>query len=112
MFLIVSIEVIMASSCQADLQTQLTFLIEKSKGKYYLSITSKLSDIGKGSKTHWFSFPYGQKNLPCIPPLLENNKYIKDFKEKAEILNSFIANLFFLIKQQQSISTIFVQQDN
>ena len=28
----------------------------------------------------------------------KNNKYIKDFKEKAEMLNSFFANLF-LIKQ-------------
>ena len=29
-----------------DLQLQLNFLIEKSKGKYYSRITSKLSDIG------------------------------------------------------------------
>ena len=29
-----------------DLQIQLNFLIEKSKGKYYSRITSKLSDIG------------------------------------------------------------------
>ena len=35
-----------------DLETQLNFLIEKSKGKYYSRITSKLSDIGKSSKTY------------------------------------------------------------
>ena len=35
-----------------DLQTQLNFLIEKSKEKYYSRITSKLSDIGKSSKTY------------------------------------------------------------
>ena len=34
-----------------DLQAQLNFLIEKSKGKYYSQITSKLFDIGKSSKT-------------------------------------------------------------
>ena len=34
-----------------DLQTQLNFLIEKSKEKYS-QITSKLSDIGKNSKTY------------------------------------------------------------
>ena len=37
-----------------DLQTQLNFLTEKSKGKYYSRITSKLSAIGKSSKTYWF----------------------------------------------------------
>ena len=47
-----------------DLQTQLNFLIEKSKGKYYSRITSKLSDIGKSSKTYWSilkSFLIGKK---------------------------------------------------
>ena len=48
-----------------DLQTQLNFLIEKSKGKYYSQITNKLSDIGKSSKTYWSilkSFLFGKKN--------------------------------------------------
>ena len=36
-----------------DLQTQLNFLIEKPKGKYYSRITSKLQDIGGSSKTYW-----------------------------------------------------------
>ena len=35
-----------------ELQTQLNFLIGKSKGRYYSRITSKLSDIGKSSKTY------------------------------------------------------------
>ena len=52
-----------------DLQAQLNFLIEKSKGKYYSRITSKLSDIGKSSKTYWSilkSFLIGKK-IPCVP---------------------------------------------
>ena len=72
-----------------DLQTQLNFLISKSKRKYYSRITSKLSDIGKRSKTYWSilkSFRIGKKN-PCIPPLLENNEYITDFKKKTELFN-------------------------
>ena len=36
-----------------DLQAQLNFLIEKSKGKYYSRLTSKLSGIGKSSKAYW-----------------------------------------------------------
>ena len=63
------------------LQNQLNFLIEKSIGRYYLRITSQLSDIGKSSKTYWSilkSFLIGEK-IPCIPPLFENNEYITDF---------------------------------
>ena len=61
-----------------DLQAQLNFLIEKSKGKYYSRITSKLSDIGKSSKTYWSilkKFLIGKKIL-CVPRLFENNEYI------------------------------------
>ena len=35
-----------------DLQAQLNFLLEKSKGKYYTRLTSKLSDISKSSKAY------------------------------------------------------------
>ena len=59
-----------------DLQTQLSFLIEKSKVKYSSRTTSKLSDFGKNSKNHWFilkSFFIGKK-VPYIPPLFENNE--------------------------------------
>ena len=47
-----------------DIQAQLNFLIEKSKGKYYSRLTSKLSDIGKSSKAYWSilkSFLIGKK---------------------------------------------------
>ena len=88
-FSIFSVEVITTSSTR-----QLHFLIEKSKGKYYPRITSKLSDIRKSSKTYWSilkSF-FISKKKQCIPPLFENNEYIKDFNKKAELLNSFFAN--------------------
>ena len=47
-----------------DIQTQLNFLIEKSKTKHYSRITSKSSDISKSSKTYWpilKSFLIGKK---------------------------------------------------
>ena len=88
-----------------DLQNQLNFLIEKSKGKYYSRITSKLSDIGKSSKTYWSilkSFLIGKK-IPCIPPLFENKEYITDFKKKAELFNSFFANQCSLINNNSQL---------
>ena len=89
-----------------DLQTQLNFLIEKSKGKYYSGITSKLSDISsKSSKIYWSilkSFLIGKK-IPCIPPLFENNAYITDFKKKAELFNSFFSNQCSLINNNSPL---------
>ena len=88
-----------------DLHTKLNFLIETFKGKYYSRTTKKLSGIGKSSKTYW---PISKrlligKKIPCIPPLLENNEYITDFKEKAELFISFFANQCSLINDNSQL---------
>ena len=36
------------------------------------------------------------KKLPCIPPIFRNNKFIIDFREKADIYNSFFDNQWSL----------------
>ena len=58
------------------------------------------------------------KKIPCIPPLLQNNKYVTDFKKKAELFNLFFVKqcskidnsnelpLNFLKKTDKSISVI------
>ena len=82
-----------------DLQAQLNFLIEKSKGKYYSRLTSKLSGICKSSKAYWSilkSLLIGKK-IPFIPPLFENNEYITDFKKNAELFYSFFSNQCSLV---------------
>ena len=48
------------------------------------------------------SFLIGKK-IPCIPPLLENNEYITDFKKKAELFNSFFANQCSLINNNSQL---------
>ena len=88
-----------------NLQTQLNFLTEKSKGKYYSRLTSKLSDIGKRFKGYWSTlkkFLIGKK-IPCIPPLSKNNEYITDFKKKPELFNSFFANQCSLINNKSQL---------
>ena len=88
-----------------DLQTQINFFIEKSKGKYYSQITSKLFDIDESSKTCWSilkSFLISKK-VPCIPPLFENNEYITDFKKKVELFNSFFPNQCSLINNNSHL---------
>ena len=75
-----------------DLRTQLNFLIEKSSGKYYSRITSKLSDIGKRLISPFFKSFFIGKKIPCIPPLFENNEFMTDFKKKSELVDSFFTN--------------------
>ena len=99
-----------------DLQAQLNFLIEKSKGKYYSRLTSKLSDIGKSSKAYWSilkSFLIGKK-IPCIPPLFENNEYITDFKKKAELFNSLTITFNFhqLCLTNERLSSVKITDDD
>ena len=35
------------------------------------------------------------KEIPCIPAVLEDNKYVRDFKKKAELFNLLFAKQYF-----------------
>ena len=62
--------------------------------------------------------------IPCIPPLLEDNKYVTDLKKKAELFNLFFAQqcskidnsselpLNFLKKTDKSVSAIAFAYDD
>ena len=73
------------------LQKQLKNLIERSQEKYYLHIAKKLMDLMTSLKTYWsiLKILLNNKKNPCIPPLLQDNKYVTDFKKKAELFNCF-----------------------
>ena len=93
---------------------RLNFLIEKSEGKYYSRLTSMLSNIGKSSKAYWSIlkiFCIGKK-IPCFPPLFENNKYITDFKKKAELFNSFFASQCSLINNNSQLPRTLSSKTN
>ena len=54
----------------------------------------KLSDPNIISDTYWSilkCFLTGKK-VPCIPPIFHEKRFITDFREKAELFNSFFAN--------------------
>ena len=85
------------------LQEQLHLLINKSKQNYYSRIASKLTNVQRNPKTYWsLSNRFlNNKKIPLIPPLFHENKFVTDFKEKAELFNSFFAKQCSLIKKQQ-----------
>ena len=92
-----------------SLQNNLTITIETAKQQYFAKIAKKLSDPNISSKTYWSilkCFLTGKK-VPCIPPIFHNNKFITDFREKAELFNSFFANQCSLLQNSSVLPTDF-----
>ena len=67
--------------------------ITNAKNKYYSDLGNKICDSNTGKKCFWTAFNrlVNNKKITNIPPLIENNKYIACFKEKASIFNRYFA---------------------
>ena len=66
-------------------------LILQTKTSYYENLGKKFNDSTLQSKTYWSILKgfHNGKRVPVIPPLLVNNKFVTDFKAKANIFNDF-----------------------
>ena len=71
-------------------QSQLSSLITNLKNKYYSKVAKKLLDPSTNPKTYWSILKtfLNNKKILVIPPSFHDNKFITDFKQKAEIFNS------------------------
>ena len=80
-------------------QDSLTNLIEMSKQKYYSRIGNKLIMTRKSPKTYWslLKLFLNNKKIPILPLLFHENKFITDFKEKADLFNAIFAKQCSLI---------------
>ena len=89
----------------SSLQQRLRDLIDDSKQKYFLRLTQKLNTIQKSTKANCalLKFFLNNRKIPVIPPLFHNNKFVTDFKEKAELFNSFFAKQCSLIKNESKL---------
>ena len=76
-------------------------MIQASKQKYYCRMTNKLINTQKSSKAYWslLNAFLNNKKIPLIPPLFHENRFLTDFKEKAELFNSFFAKQCSLIRK-------------
>ena len=81
------------------LQNQLNVSIEYSKQRYYSELLRKLANPATSSKTYWSILKTFLNNtkIPCIPPLFHENIFVTNFKEKAEVFNTFFANQYTLM---------------
>ena len=89
------------------LQYELHVSIEESKEKYYTKFSSRLVDPLASPKTYWSIFKtfLNNKKIPWTPPLLHENKFITDFKEKAELFNQFFVNQCSLLSNNSVLPT-------
>ena len=57
------------------------------------------------AKTYWSILKtlLNNKKIPCIPSLFHQGKYVKHFKKKAELFNSFFAKQCFIIKNSRKL---------
>ena len=70
-------------------------------------MTNKLINTQKSSKAYWSLLKgfLNNKKIPLIPPLFHENRFITDFKEKAELFNSFFAKQCSLIRNDSDLPT-------
>ena len=82
------------------LQERLGTSVESSKERYYARIANRLNNTQKSSKTYWplLKIFLNNKKFPLITPLFHKNRFITDFKEKAELFNFFFSNQCSLLK--------------
>ena len=64
------------------------------------------------TKSYWSTLKIflNNKKIPCIPPLSHQNKYVTDFKEKAEIFNLFFAEQCSLINTSNKLASTFLKR--
>ena len=89
------------------LQYQLNISIEESKEKHYTKLSSRLADPLTSPKKYWSMLQtfLNNKEILCIPPLFHENKFITDFKEKAELFNHFFVNQCSLLSNNSVLPT-------
>ena len=96
------------------LRYQLHIFIEESKEKYYTKLSSRSADPLTSPKAHFSILKtfLNNKKISCIPPLFHENKFIIDFKEKAELFNHFFVNQCPLLSNNSVLPTDLPQRTN
>ena len=88
------------------LQTRLSSLIEESKNQYYTRLSHKLLDPKTSQKSYWSILKtfLNNKKIPCIPRPLHQDKFVTDFKEKANIFSNFFTEQYSVERNNSKLS--------
>ena len=94
------------------LQTRLSSLIEESKNQYYTRLSQKLLDPKTSQKSYWSILKtfLNNKKIPCIPPLLHQDKFVTDFKEKTNTFKNFCANQCSIVSNNSELPVTLIRK--
>ena len=83
-------------------------LIADAKSSYFTNLGKRLNDPLTDPKTYWSILKrlMNRVKIPTVPPLLVNDIFVTDFKEKAGIFNSFFANQCNILDNSSNIPEI------
>ena len=86
-------------------QAKLNLLIEESKEKYYVRLSKKLLDPQTSPKSYWSILKtlLNNKKIPCIPPVSHQDKYIINFKDKAEMFHNFFTDQCSIMRNKSEL---------
>ena len=84
------------------------------KNKYYLKAAKRLLDPSPSTKMYWSILKtfFKNKKIPVILPIFHDNKFITDFKQKAEILNSHFSKQCTPLTNSKSHQNVHENQTN
>ena len=88
--------------------SEVSQLIEKSKDEYYYRLGKRLNDPSTSAKSYWTILKtfYNKRKIPLIPPLLVNNSFVTDFKEKANLFNEFFCKQCTPVANDSTLPTL------
>ena len=74
-------------------QDLLNTKIEQAKRKYFENISHKILNKNLNSKKYWslLKIILNGKEIPCIPPIYRNDKFVSGIKKKCDLFTSYFA---------------------
>ena len=88
--------------------SEVSQLIEKNKDEYYYRLGKRLNDPSTRAKSYWTILKtfYNKRKIPRIPPLLVNNSFVTDFKEKVNLFNEFFCKQCTPVANDSTLPTL------
>ena len=94
------------------LQINLSSLNEESNNQYYTRLSQKLLDPKTSQRSYWsiLTIFLNNKKISCILPLLHLDKFVADFKERANIFNNFFADQCSIVSNTGELPVILTKK--
>ena len=90
-----------------DTKDEYTALVRDAKENYLKSLGEKLENPQSGIKAYWAALKklINGNKVSIIPPLIVNNDFITDIKQKCSIFNNFFANQCTVLETNSILPT-------